>query len=89
MNNLEQFNLKEAKKASLREVLEINESHKPMLSSLGDLDKLEDLIELSTFGSFLVFQREICAFIVCMRENLPYESPNYKYFKKIQKISIY
>ena len=27
MNNLEQFNLKEAKKASLSEVLEINESH--------------------------------------------------------------
>ena len=45
MNNLEQFNLKEAKKASLSEVLEINESHKPMLSSLGDLGKLEDLIE--------------------------------------------
>ena len=89
MNNLEQFNLKEAKKASLREVLEINESHKPMLSSLGDLDKLEDLIELSTFGSFLVFQREICAFIVCMRENLPYESPNYKYFQKKYKKFLY
>ena len=89
MNNLEQFNLKEAKKESLREVLEINESHKPMLSSLGDLGKLEDLIELSTFGSFLVFQREICAFIVCMRENLPYESPNYKYFQKKYKKFLY
>ncbi len=89
MNNLKQFNLKEAKKASLSEVLEINESHKPMLSSLGDLDKLEDLIELSTFGSFLVFQKEICAFIVCMREDLPYESPNYKYFQKKYKKFLY
>ena len=34
MNNLEQFNLKEAKKASLSEVLEINESHNPMLCLL-------------------------------------------------------
>tara|TARA_B100000674_G_C37649806_1_gene827383 strand:- start:146 stop:679 length:534 start_codon:yes stop_codon:yes gene_type:complete len=89
MNNLEQFDLKEAKKTSLREVFEINESHKPMLSSLGDLGKLEDLIELSTFGSFFVFQREICAFIVCMREDLPYESPNYKYFQNKYKKFLY
>ena len=55
MNNLEQFNLKVAKKASLWEILEINESHKPMLSSLGDLDKLEDLIELSRRVIFIIF----------------------------------
>ena len=60
-----------------------------MLSSLGDLGKLEHLIALSTFGSFLVFQREICAFIVCMREDLPYESPNYKYFQKKHKKFLY
>ena len=89
MNNLDQFNLKNPKIETLREVLAINESHKPMLSSLGNLKKLEELIELSTFGSFLVFQKEICAFIVCMRENLSYESPNYKYFQKKYKKFLY
>ena len=54
-----------------------------MLSSLGDLGKLEDLIKLSTFEAW--YFREKYAFIVCMRENLPYESPNEIFSKKIQK----
>ena len=82
MNDIQIHDLKTADKEILKEIFNINESYNPFLGPLKTLDNLIELIQRSNYSIFLTNKKQICAFLVCFRENSQYQSKNYKFFKK-------
>ena len=82
MNDIQIHDLKTADKEILKEIFNINESYNPFLGPLKTLDNLIELIQGSNYSIFLTNKKQICAFLVCFRENSQYQSKNYKFFKK-------
>ena len=82
MNDIQIHDLKTADKEILKEIFKINESYNPFLGPLKTLDNLIELIQRSNYSIFLTNKKQICAFLVCFRENSKYQSKNYKFFKK-------
>ena len=82
MNDIQIHDLKNADKEILKEIFKINESYNPFLGPLKTLGNLIELIERSNYSIFLTNKEQICAFLVCFREDSPYQSKNYKFFKK-------
>ena len=89
MIKFQEHSFKVVDNLTLNQVLRLNESHYPHLSSLNNLDVLKELIAMSSYNSFLEIDGEIIGFIICMREGRAHKSPNYQYFKKKHKQFLY
>lgn len=82
MNDIQIHDLKAANEETLKEIFKINEGYNPFLGPLRSVDNLRDLVDKSNFSIFLTNKKQICAFVVCFREDSQYQSMNYKFFKK-------
>ena len=82
MQNIELEDLKSLTNSDLGEVYDLNQSLTPKLGSLLNIQHLERLIEMSNCSKALKIKGKIAAFMICFRENTPYESRNYHYFNE-------
>ena len=62
-------------------ILELNEANLPALGSLGTIEKVSDLLTLSSCFYLVVDQNKLIAFLILMDEKSSYQSANYGFFK--------
>lgn len=72
----------------LEELLRINESYVPKLSTL-TLDKLKILQMMSSYFQLISIENKIIGFILAFEENKKYDSLNYKWFNDNYQNFIY
>ena len=63
----------------LEEILAINQANIPEVGNIGDINRLNHLIDWSSH-LIVVREEEIAGFIILMRENQSYDSLNYEFF---------
>tara|TARA_B100000029_G_scaffold414432_1_gene417839 strand:+ start:2221 stop:2727 length:507 start_codon:yes stop_codon:yes gene_type:complete len=75
-----------ASEKEVKEMHVINQENIPEVGGLADINEFNDRVSWSSNVFAYKYEDVIKAFVLCMREGLPYKSPNYKYisinFKK-------
>ena len=62
-------------------ILELNEANLPALGSLGTIEKVSELYNLSSCFYLVFYKNDLIAFLVLMDKTSSYKSPNYLFFK--------
>lgn len=73
----------------LEEIYAINQQNIPAIGALGSVDKLQELLSISSYHSVLLLDKNVIGFTICFREKTSYWSENYKYFMKYLKKFLY
>ena len=67
-------------KNRLQDIYLINQDNVPAVGSLESIDKLKELLSISSYHSVLLLDKNVIGFSICFREGTSYWSENYKYF---------
>jgi predicted GNAT superfamily acetyltransferase len=73
----------------LDDIYLINQDNVPAVGSLKSIDKLRELISISSYHSVLLLDKNVIGFSICFREGTSYWSENYKYFTQGLKSFLY
>ena len=65
----------------LGDIYSINQDNVPEVGSIESMEKMEELLSISSYHSLLLENDELIGFSICFRESCPYWSENYKYFQ--------
>lgn len=76
-------------KNRLQDIYLINQDNVPAVGSLESIDKLKELLSISSYHSVLLLDKNVIGFSICFREGTSYWSENYKYFAKGLKSFLY
>ena len=67
-------------KNRLQDIYLINQANVPAVGSLESIDKMKELLSISSYHSVLLLNKNVIGFSICFREGTSYWSENYKYF---------
>jgi len=73
----------------LEEIYSINQQNIPAVGALESVDKLKELLSISSYHSALLLDNKLIGFTICFREKTIYWSENYKYFMNHLKKFLY
>lgn len=73
----------------LDDIYLINQDNVPAVGSLESIEKLKELISISSYHSVLLLDKNVIGFSICFREGTSYWSENYKYFTQGLKNFLY
>ena len=73
----------------LDDIYLINQDNVPAVGSLESIDKLRELVSISSYHSVLLLDKNVIGFSICFREGTSYWSENYKYFTQGLKSFLY
>jgi predicted GNAT superfamily acetyltransferase len=76
-------------KNRLQDIYLINQDNVPAVGSLESIDKLKELLSISSYHSVLLLDKNVIGFSICFREGTTYWSENYKYFAQGLKSFLY
>ena len=76
-------------KNRLQDIYLINQDNVPAVGSLESIDKLKELLSISSYHSVLLLDKNVIGFSICFREGTSYWSENYKYFTQGLKNFLY
>jgi predicted GNAT superfamily acetyltransferase len=76
-------------KNRLQDIYLINQDNVPAVGSLESIDKLKELLSISSYHSVLLLNKNVIGFSICFREGTSYWSENYKYFTQGLKNFLY
>jgi len=65
----------------LGDIYSINQDNVPEVGSIESMEKMQELISISSYHSLLLENDELIGFSICFREACPYWSENFKYFQ--------
>ena len=68
--------------AELDNIYKINQANVPEVGSIANISEFQKLLFMGSFNLIAKIDDEVIGYIVCFRENSPYQSKNYKFFKK-------
>ena len=74
---------------NLDDIYLINQDNVPAVGSLESIDKLRELVSISSYHSVLLLDKNVIGFSICFREGTSYWSENYKYFTQGLKSFLY
>ena len=86
---LQTFSNSSNNETQLQSIYDLNQANTPEVGSLESMQHLKQLIDFSAYNLLVLKKDEIIGFIICMRENSPYGSENYKFFTKRLKKFLY
>ena len=76
-------------KNRLQDIYLINQDNVPAVGSLESIDKMKELLSISSYHSVLLLDKNVIGFSICFREGTSYWSENYKYFTQGLKNFLY
>ncbi len=78
-----------ASEKEVREMHIINQENIPEVGGLADINDFNDRVSWSSNVFVYKYEDVIKAFVLCMREGMPYKSPNYEYISSNFKKFLY
>ena len=66
----------------------LNQQNTPEVGGLESINDLSKLIKMSAINFYVLIGNKIIGFVICIRENSEYKSPNYNYFKNKELMEI-
>ena len=66
----------------LGDIYSINQDNVPEVGSIESMEKMQELLSISSYHSILLRDDQLIGFSICFREAQPYWSENFKYFKQ-------
>ena len=73
----------------LQDIYLINQDNVPAVGSLESIEKMKELLSISSYHSVLLLDKNVIGFSICFREGTSYWSENYKYFAQGLKSFLY
>ena len=74
---------------TLEKLYSLNQENTPEVGSIRSTKSFGSLLEKSSINLLIKYKKQPIGFAICFRENLEYESPNYKFFNKIKQKFLY
>ena len=74
---------------TLKNLYLLNQENTPEVGSIKSFEFFVSLLLISSLNLLIKFKQQPIGFVICFRENLKYESLNYKYFDEIKQKFIY
>ena len=74
---------------TLKNLYLLNQENTPEVGSIRNFESFVSLFYRSSINLLIEYKQQPIGFVICFRENLKYESLNYKYFNEIKKKFIY
>ena len=71
--------IRDIMESDYRSILELNRAEELQTSAM-DLQRLEELIDMSAFGKVFTIEGQVAAFILALRENASYQNDNFDWF---------
>ena len=73
----------------LKSLYSLNQENTPEVGSIGSVESFTSLLDKSSLNLLIKYKKQSIGFVICFRENLEYESLNYKFFNETKKIFLY
>ncbi len=73
----------------LKSLYSLNQENTPEVGSIGSIESFTSLLDKSSLNLLIKYKKQSIGFVICFRENLEYESLNYKFFNETKKIFLY
>ena len=73
----------------LESLYSLNQENTPEVGSIGSVESFTSLLDKSSLNLLIKYKKQPIGFVICFRENLEYESLNYKFFNETKKNFLY
>ena len=74
---------------TLENLYSLNQENIPEVGSIRSLESFASLLDRSSINLLIKYKKQVIGFVICFRENLEYESLNYKFFNESKKNFLY
>ena len=74
---------------TLEYLYSLNQENTPEVGSISSSESFASLFDKSSINLLVEYKKQPIGFVICFREDLEYESPNYKFFNKIKNKFLY
>ena len=74
---------------TLKNLYSLNQKNTPEVGSINSLESFGSLLDKSSINLLIEYKKQPIGFVICFRENLEYESLNYKFFNKTKDKFLY
>ena len=73
----------------LESLYSLNQENTPEVGSIKNSESFASLLDRSFINLLILYKKQTIGFVICFRENLEYESLNYKFFNEIKQKFLY
>jgi predicted GNAT superfamily acetyltransferase len=74
---------------TLESLYKLNQENTPEVGSIRSYKSFTSLLDISSINLLIEYKKQSIGFVICFRENLEYESLNYKFFNEIKQKFLY
>ena len=74
---------------TLENLYSLNQENIPEVGSIRSLESFASLLDRSSINLLIKYKKQVIGFVICFRENLEYESLNYKFFNGSKQKFLY
>ena len=75
--------------STLENLYSLNQENTPEVGSIRSSESFGSLLDSSSINLLIIYKKQVIGFVICFRENLEYESLNYKFFNEIKQKFLY
>ena len=74
---------------TLKNLYLLNQDNTPEVGSIKSYESFVSLLDISSINLLIEYKKQPVGFVICFRENLEYESLNYKFFNETKQKFLY
>jgi predicted GNAT superfamily acetyltransferase len=74
---------------TLENLYKLNQENTPEVGSIRSYESFTSLLDISSINLLIEYKKQSIGFVICFRENLEYESLNYKFFNETKQKFLY
>ena len=74
---------------TLENLYKLNQENTPEVGSIRSYKSFTSLLDISSINLLIEYKKQPVGFVICFRENLEYESLNYKFFNETKQKFLY
>ena len=74
---------------TLENLYKLNQENTPEVGSIKSYESFASLLDISSINLLIEYKKQPVGFVICFRENLEYESLNYKFFNETKQKFLY
>ena len=74
---------------TLENLYKLNQENTPEVGSIRSYESFASLLDISYVNLLIEYKKQPIGFVICFRENLEYESLNYKFFNETKQKFLY
>ena len=74
---------------TLENLYKLNQENTPEVGCIKSYESFVSLLNISSINLLIAYKKQPVGFVICFRENLEYESLNYKFFNETRQKFLY